>query len=263
MKKRIHRLLDGLSNDEVSSKTIFKYHKVNKFLYDVLVNNELWFSDPFSFNDPFDCNITIDANNTPEQIKRYYKVANWEKSKDTDIEIQKLIKTNFKDKIAFKKKINAISKRAIGDLGLACFTESKDNLLMWAHYTEEHKGVVLEFDYKKDTTFFKPLKKVVYVKQYPVYNYFNKKNKVVEQLMLRKSDHWNYEKEIRLLKHKTGNDKFEPQSLVGIYFGVRTSQKQIETIKNLIDENEKYRHVKVYKALLNDTAYKLKFSIVE
>ena len=259
MKKRIHKRIDDLNNDIINSKRIYKYHKVNKFLYDLLINNELWFADPFSFNDPFDSNITIDGNNTPEQIKNYYKIANWEKSKNSDAEIQKLIESNFQDRDAFKRKINSISKKVIGSLGLACFTETNDNLLMWAHYTEEHKGAVLEFNHKEDSAFFKPLKKVIYVKKYPVYNYYDDKKNVVEQIMLHKSDDWVYEKEIRLLKHKTGSEKFNPKALTGIYFGVKTTELQINTIKNLIAENKKYQHVNLFKATLDETDYKINF----
>lgn len=259
MQKRVHRILDELFNDNIKGNTLFKYHRINKFLYDVIVNSELWFSDPFSFNDPFDCNLTIDGNNTPQQIKQYYKVAHWKKSKETDTEIQKLIETNFCDRDAFKRKINGISKKVIGSLGVTCFTEGKDNLLMWAHYTEEHKGAVLEFDYKKDVNFFRPLKKVEYAGKYPAYNYYNDKNNVVSQLMLRKSDHWKYEKEVRLIKHTTGPQAFNPRSLVAIYFGVRTPKKQVGTLSNLIESMEKYSHVNIYTTKLNETDYKLDF----
>ncbi len=35
---------------------------------------------------------------------------------------------------------------AINDtIGILCFTEKNDNLLMWSHYANSHKGFVLEF----------------------------------------------------------------------------------------------------------------------
>lgn len=205
----------------------------------------------------------MNGQNTPEQIKKYYEKAHWQKKfGDTDEEIQKLIETNFEDCEAFQRKIASISKQVIGSLGLSCFSETNDNLLMWAHYTEDHKGLCLEFDHEKDKSFFNPLKRVSYTEKYPVYNYLNKKNSVVEQLILHKSLHWNYECEIRLLKHKTGLYKFNPESLVGIYFGVRTPQEQVNTIKNLIRESKKYKGVKLYKAVLDSESYKINFKEV-
>lgn len=262
MENRILKILDSLKSDKLTTKTVFKYHRINKNFYDLLINNEIWFSDPFSYNDPFDCNLTIDGNNTPEQIKKYFKIANWKNLKDTDEAIQRLIETDFVDKEAFQKKINFISEQVIGKLGLACFGQTKDNFLMWAHYTENHKGICLEFDHKKDEKFFRPFKKVNYDESYPVYNYLNNINNVVEQLMLHKSNHWKGEKEVRLIKKKCGLYAFNTESLIGIYFGVRTPNEQIKTIKTLIQELQKYNQVKFYKATIDTKDYKLVFDIV-
>jgi hypothetical protein len=262
MENRIHKLLEKLTNDNLTTKRVYKYHKINKHFYDILINNQIWFSDPYSYNDPFDCNITIDGNNSPKQIKSYFKIANWNNSKDTDETIQRLVNSNFKDKDAFQEKINKISKQVIGKLGLACFTGTKDNLLMWAHYTGEHKGVCLEFDYSKDIEFFKPFKKVNYDKVYPTYNYYNDKNNVVEQLLIHKSEHWSYEEEVRLIKKKTGLYEFKPESLTGIYFGVKTQPEQINTIKNLLKESKNYSQTKTYKGSLNSYDYKIDFKEV-
>lgn len=40
----------------------------------------------------------------------------------------------------------------INELGVISLTESYNNTLMWAHYGDEHKGVVVEFDF--DVPFF-------------------------------------------------------------------------------------------------------------
>jgi hypothetical protein len=262
MNNRIHQLLDNMTNDSLKAKRVYKYHKINKFLYDLLINNEIWFGDPYSFNDPFDCNLTIDGNNTSDQIKNYFKIANWESIRETDEDVQQLIISNFSDKVAFQNKINSISKQIIGKMGLACFTGTKDNLLMWAHYTEEHKGICIEFDYTKDTEFFKPFKNVRYDDTYPVYNYLNDKNNVVEQLVLHKSRHWSYEKETRVIKKYSKLYEFNPDCLTGIYFGVRTPSEQIKTIQNLLKANKKYSQTKTYKGSLDMNNYKLNFTSI-
>jgi hypothetical protein len=259
MENRIFEKIDQIENDFVDDHLIYKYHEINQFAYDIIINSELNFKNPFMFNDPFDCNLTIDANNTPEQIKHYYQIANWKKSAENDPEIQQLIATNFTDQVAFKRKINSISKQVISKLGLSCFTQTKDNLLMWAHYTKDHKGMCLEFDYLLDPVFFKPLKKVVYDKCYPVYNYYNDKNNVVGQLMLHKSHHWAYEQEIRIIKKEQGVHPFNPISMRKIYFGVKTPAKQIETLKKLVRNSNKYKHVQLFNARLDETNYQLNF----
>ena len=40
-------------------------------------------------------------------------------------------------------------KPSYDDYGIISFTETYNNLLMWAHYANEHKGIVIEFDLSK------------------------------------------------------------------------------------------------------------------
>ena len=91
--------------------------------------------------------------------------------------------------------------------GIISLTETRDNLLMWSHYAEEHKGYVIEFN--SDHDFFNKtyvggsesdpsrsgrLTRVLYRKE---------RLKVFNKLKLEpyfhKSDEWAYEKEHRLI----------------------------------------------------------------
>ena len=83
--------------------------------------------------------------------------------------------------------------------GIISFTETKDNLLMWAHYANQHQGVVVEFD--TSNNFFshgssndEKLQRVLYRKE--------RLKECTDFLMepyFHKSDEWSYEKEHRLL----------------------------------------------------------------
>ena len=46
------------------------------------------------------------------------------------------------------------SDEGFDDTGIISFTESYNNLLMWSHYADEHKGIVIEFDYNALKTHF-------------------------------------------------------------------------------------------------------------
>lgn len=54
--------------------------------------------------------------------------------------------------------------------GIYCFTKSEDNILMWSHYANEHKGICLEFDHSDPDLF--TAAKVNYCCDYPKVNYF-------------------------------------------------------------------------------------------
>ncbi len=92
-------------------------------------------------------------------------------------------------------------------LGILCLTESKRNLLMWAHYAESHKGYVIGFDISHE--FFKFYRKTDSWPDYenvgrvlPVkYDSFRSESVgCFTEWYFQKSDEWIYEKEHRLIK---------------------------------------------------------------
>ncbi|EKO3632996.1 DUF2971 domain-containing protein [Vibrio metschnikovii] len=89
------------------------------------------------------------------------------------------------------------------EVGVISFTENYNNLLMWSHYAHEHKGIVVEFDYKKLDYFFNyrlsmrdTIERVLYNRE----RFSPLQTEVcVKDLLLTKSDDWIYEKEHRIL----------------------------------------------------------------
>ncbi|MDH0446968.1 MULTISPECIES: DUF2971 domain-containing protein [unclassified Shewanella] len=89
------------------------------------------------------------------------------------------------------------------EVGVISFTENYNNLLMWSHYANEHKGIVIEFDYEKLGYYFNyklsmsdTIERVLYNRERfsPL-----QKGVCVKDLLLTKSDDWIYEKEHRIL----------------------------------------------------------------
>jgi len=81
-------------------------------------NNYLWFSKPRFFNDPFDCNM---------EVINYYN--------DFLNSMEKLV-ANSRDLIVEKTK----------EFGICCFSKSNDNIHMWSHYADSHKGICIEYE---------------------------------------------------------------------------------------------------------------------
>ncbi len=102
---------------------IYKYFSFSQELQndpkiESLRNNYLWFSKPKFFNDPFDCNMEVlnYSNNTLNKLRRL-------KEHDKDIIIE-----NTKH------------------FGICCFSKTNDNIHLWSHYTDRHKGICVEYD---------------------------------------------------------------------------------------------------------------------
>lgn len=90
------------------------------------------------------------------------------------------------------------------EYGFISMTETKDNLLMWSHYADQHMGIVIEFDIFNDffnSTYVKKgrgcvgkLQRVLYRKK--------RLSSVIDNLLepyFHKSIEWGYEQEHRLL----------------------------------------------------------------
>ena len=94
-----------------------------------------------------------------------------------------------------------------GDLkgiGVISLSETCDNLLMWSHYADEHRGMVLELDtsdsfFAKKTEHHRHLRRVKYRKQRLTEKHPEKTDyESLMDLFFIKSDDWQYEKEYRL-----------------------------------------------------------------
>ncbi|MEI8657260.1 DUF2971 domain-containing protein [Vibrio sp. Hal054] len=83
--------------------------------------------------------------------------------------------------------------------GIMSFTEENDNLLMWSHYADQHKGIIIEFDHN-NPFFTKP--KSGYGLQ-PVLYRKTRVDKLGKSSLIEpyfhKSKEWAYEQEHRLL----------------------------------------------------------------
>ena len=90
-------------------------------------------------------------------------------------------------------------------MGLICFSEEENNILLWSHYTDSHQGMVLEFDtthnyFKNNSQFFKvtySLHRVPFKPSQPdegtvAENY-------TKEVFCTKNIAWNYEREWRAL----------------------------------------------------------------
>jgi len=128
---------------------------------------------------------------------------------------------------------------------------------MWAHYADSHKGVCLKFDILEDTDLFSPAKKVEYSKIYPEYDYLTNKNDFVNQMFFTKSNEWSYEGEVRVLKNKRGNYKFNPKALKEIILGCKISEDDKQTLTKVIKTY--YPECQIKQAVKSENSFRLEF----
>lgn len=89
------------------------------------------------------------------------------------------------------------------------------NMLMWSHYTDEHRGCCVEFHFSREED-EKKVKRVDYIgKMTP------NDNIDAEAILCRKFSDWHYEEEVRYIGEFEGENKTVPIVIDKIYLGMR------------------------------------------
>lgn len=162
---------------------------------------------------------------------------------------------------------------------LLSVSKTAQNTVMWAHYTDKHKGVVIGIDYdnifpgtnKERGIFMNP---VEYSKKRPKINILTDiTEENFRKVILTKSDDWKYEEEFRAVfidtflsdlereglsclkdfeGRKTWFLRLNPQSIREIVFGLYAEDSLKSAIRKLIERPE-LQHVKLYQAEETET----------
>lgn len=286
-------------------KLFYKYQATNSNLFENLKNKQLYFNDPRKYNDPLDSKVRCYLKATREKWEDYLNKIH--KFEDT-AELSKLILTeisiqNTLQNIQNKRTIqNNKSRKSPARTEYivqnepdssteycpltCCFSEESDNMLMWSHYANGHKGVCLCFKSKYEpctelrlkpeyalTVNFEssPIFPIKYTLERPksinlVEDFLANTNQLYDcqlfNFLLTKSPCWGYENEYRMfLTEPDAQNKasFEEKELDGIIFGLRVNYGDAHTIIKII---EKYYedihgniHVKFYKTQISKDKY--------
>lgn len=207
---------------------LYKYQAFTTQSLTNLVNRQIWLSSPLQFNDPFDCTADVDVKECSEEdLEEILKHTKNELRGDTHFDV--LYRTDGKLNSTFRSAISsalrAETKKVMerrSEKGLACFSEVHDNMLMWAHYGDGHRGFCLQFD-----TSYAPLTKalkVAYQSEVPQLDgarvLIGDAQCAIRPLYLTKLTDWSYEQEWRVI-HQQAKTAFGygVDALTGIYFG--------------------------------------------
>lgn len=130
---------------------LFKYVTIST-LEKILDGKSLKFTNPIDFNDPFDCNFpgySLSKKQIEKSIKNSFKKlgVNINSIKNISNEINQL---HTKIHNEFETHLSTVRDdwdKLISKYRILCVTDKRDNILMWSHYAESHKGAVLGIDF--------------------------------------------------------------------------------------------------------------------
>lgn len=225
---------------------LYKYQPLTTHTLANLKGRRIWFSAPAQFNDPFDCGISVVQPDLSDiDFQRLFDRYRSQQDDPTSWETRYLeggrVTHRFKEEV--RRGIGAAfeERRRIQfeQRGVSCLCENKDDLLMWAHYADGHKGFCLEFDGSQEP--FSKARKVSYADSVPLVNPMKllldpEHFAPLEAMMLVKSTHWAYEQEWRLLHIEPNRPYTYPwQALTGVYIGAAMAYEQMEVIALILE----------------------------
>lgn len=248
-------LLDDVAR-RIGCYTLYRYRPINPNEIDALVKGYLWFSSANDLNDPFEGCIKLKEveQDTTMEISLNFSISrNGEtpKVEEKIFEISNLIgQSNDYYKRVFQS--------MLAQTKICCFSKSKSNKLMWSHYADKHKGMVLEYDISFDLNLFGSVIPVIYHKKSPEINFMEQRDKSILTVLKNKSDEWSYEQEVRLINDNPAGAPnkvlINPQSLRSVIFGCKTSNEDKEKIKMAL---RNFYHVKYQQSRLSGDEYEL------
>lgn len=233
-KKHIFYQLTLSNHTSYSRLTCYSFRNCSKFLFQSLVNETLNLSSPTTFNDIFDCPV-MELMNNDDDISKLIREAYLSGVKVACfVKNEKLPYTNDTSDapISNDKKNESDKKEYL-------------NELMWAHYADSHKGICIKYKFPSDITtkgseddnyvaYFKDVQYTTDLKKYSKQDAINMKD-----AFFAKGKSWVYENELRLLYYNPTNKDSHislpiSNCIETVYFGVKCSENDKETIKNLL-----------------------------
>lgn len=222
---------------------VFRFRPPNENTISEIKENYIWFSDRDSLNDEMDSNPEfVKLSTQPEGVKLLYDTL---AQYIIDPEVK-----NYFDKNMTEEKLQEFAstkiKAFISSIGIACFTMYPMNERLWEIYADNDKGICLHLDSSDDPSFFHNILPVHYVSKIREREYspISQPNHIID-LFYKKMEQWSYEKELRLLKDKTGKVKFKPSCLLNVLIGFDAEPTFVKDVVNTVRDN--YDNVKVFQ----------------
>jgi len=251
---------------------LYKYLPFNENSLKVLTEGTIKFTKPSEFNDPFDCAPDHKSTNITEYIIKRPDLIK-EAAKRLKIPFHKIKKERPRMIRRIKK---AIEKGTFGQpasdaVGICSLSRDPLNLLMWAHYSKEHTGFVVEFNIPTegmepthDLFYFENLisLRVNYTECKPAVDFFDDQDTKTKKQFLTKGVSWKYEQEERVIDYVRGDGihRYAQDSLLNsVLTGMKMESSKYKIIQAAISavSNNSKKKVGLHKVCPVDGKFEI------
>ena len=194
---------------------LYKYRPWNIHTAQGLANSTLYYSSCLDFNDPYDSRIPATFFDVSDA--EYREALS---TVGTPQEAKAVIRAQTHRLPHVRETMKQMAHEKHASYGIACLSSVRDDILMWSHYADGHRGVCLKYEWNSDRA--------------PAYHAYEVKYdpnpprlKITDALVppgtvpfiVSKSNRWCYEKEYRVIKDGKGLEPVPPAWLKGVVLG--------------------------------------------
>jgi hypothetical protein len=204
-------------------RVLFHWQVFNEtYLTKTLRDSVIYCSNPAHFNDPWDCKVEFNTEvlSDPHEREKHIQWAT-ELSRRynrgmTEVDIVRMQESLRTDRVLAETLISRMSREVSTTIAaryrVYCLGPDVNNLLMWAHYANNHKGICLEFNLRNEVMC--SAMGCVYLKEYPAIRAYSRSEDDNLSIVLAKAEVWSYEMEYRLIALERSAGQISPNVLM-------------------------------------------------
>ena len=142
---------------------LYRYRSMeSKELQGIFENREIYLPNPTSFNDPFECRPNLIMYKQKLSTELYIRGLRKRLRPNYNKRQAEGYISNVKIILSDTERLQKVYENFMKGTGIYCLSTVMDDILMWSHYSDSHKGLCLEFDTTKEIMLFGQAFKVNY-----------------------------------------------------------------------------------------------------
>lgn len=249
---------------------VYKYLPFSDGSKRILTDGTMKFTHHSEFNDPFDCITAYDIEKSMAYMRSrpdLFKKAGIHLKLSPAQRVSK--RKQMENGVRRSLENGEFHDGVVGNVGICCLTKKPDNILMWSHYAENHKGFVVEFDveHHDENIHMGNVEEklfgwdVEYNQSMPIITAGERDFNAVKNVFLTKSPDWAYEEEYRVLSMRKGSGiyDFDKKLISKVIAGVKMPEKDFDELKTIVNQlNDKTgERVELLRAKMSKTEYRI------
>lgn len=238
-------------------RILYKYRAPSGFTDRIFTDQEFFFPAPDKLNDPFECQIPDAGGYSNQEICDF--LAKWRLPPQF---ASAVLGEHAANPTFITESLDAVKKAVFNKKGILCLSKSASIIQMWSHYAASHSGICIGMDICSDPDFFVTPLEVKYQEAFPGIQYLKESDKIVSHCIATKHIKWDYEEEVRILKHTQGAHKFDCRALREVIFGCKTTEDEKNRIITLVRDN-KFPDVVFKQASITHDQFKINITKID